>query len=168
MSSGSDHKREKWEGAKAFCAASVFLKLLLSCTVSTAQDNIVMPSYNLCAECRVRGMGLTTPKQILSATILPPRQSSGAPLQPISHFLCATGTAQKGWSQDPRNCPRADTHEQLTQLYNYLALLKPSETPSAGRSSSCSEWNAFVLGGMEGKNIPSGKGSKKTAIELVL
>lgn len=77
------------------------------------------------------------------------------------------GTAQNPeWlKQDPRNRPKADTDETAVWL---LSIVKPSETTPAGRSSSCSERNAFVLGGIEQKNALSGKGSKKTAMKLLI
>lgn len=159
MSSGSDHKPGKWEGAKVFCAAS----MLWSCcsAVESAEPKIMhLISCNL---------GLWEwGWQNRSCQLASPHQGHAlGPLCSQFQFVACHGGSPKGLKQSPRNWPRANTHKQMTQLLNYLALLSP-QTTSAGRSSSCSERNAFVLGGMEWKNAPCGKGSKKPVIKLVL
>jgi len=40
-------------------------------------------------------------------------------------FVTCHGDSLEGLKQDPRHWPRADTHKQMTQLFNYLALLSP-------------------------------------------
>lgn len=53
-------------------------------------------------------MGLTTPKQILPATILPPRPCPGAAMQPISSFYVSWGQLRRVEARIP------ETAQELT------------------------------------------------------
>lgn len=164
MSSGSDHKPGKWEGTKVFCAASI---LWSCCSAVESAESKVMQLYHL-TTCNLglweRGwQHRPDPASWHPHTKAMPWGASAANFS----LLPAMGAAQKGWSRIP------ETGQELTLTNRWHSCLITqhcyhSETTSAGRSSSCSERNTFVLGGMEWKNALHRKGSKKPAIKLVL
>lgn len=117
-SSGSDHKRGKWEGAKAFCTASVSWSC---CSAVESAEPKITQTYrlnNLYAEHGVVGMGLTTHTRTCQLA-----SSYQGPTAANFQFVISHGDSPEGLKQDPRNWPRADTHKQMTHVFNYLASL---------------------------------------------